>query len=151
MNVLKPCCGAAVDIGLLLVRLPIGVIFLMAGINKFRGGVGEFVTKAAGAVPAFMPPGLGKAYLHGVPYAEVIVGAALILGILTRVFGLIASLMLVSFMIAVTGLKGKEGAPFHPNVMYLSITLLLMLASGGRFSVDGLILRARAKPQAAVE
>src|SRR4051812_37239164 len=95
--------GVAGDVGVLLARLPLGVLFLVLGYNKLRGGVGNFVSSASGAIPSFMPHALGNGYLYALPFAETIVGVCLILGLFTRAIGAVATLMLISFMIAVTG------------------------------------------------
>jgi uncharacterized membrane protein YphA (DoxX/SURF4 family) len=131
------------DIAMLLLRLPLGVLFAFAGIMKFKGGVGNFVTQASGAIPSFLPTALGKAYLHAVPFAETLVGVCLIVGLATRAIGLIASLMLISFMIAVTGIRHPQGGPFNDNITYLCIALAITLIGPGRISVDAQIARMR--------
>src|SRR3954470_8330545 len=89
------------SIGLLLARLPLGLTLAYAGISKFRqpGGVGQFVDENLSRVPTFMPEKFGTYYLHAVPYAEVVLGAMLVAGLLTRVSGFLAALMLISFAI----------------------------------------------------
>ncbi|HYO08811.1 MAG TPA: DoxX family protein [Tepidisphaeraceae bacterium] len=128
--------GFTVDLGLLLLRLPLGVLFLMAGWRKVSGGVGNFVSMASGAVPSWMPESAGRAYLYAVPWAELIVGAMLIAGFLTHFTALITTLMLVSFIVAATGVTDPNGAPFNPNVGYACLALAIMLLGAGRISVD---------------
>ena len=133
---------AGADLALLLLRLPIGVTFLLAGLGKVTGGVANFVNDSAKAIPAFLPESLGRASLWCVPWAELTVGVCLILGLLTRVFGLIATLMLISFIIAATGVWAyKPGGPLNFNVMYASLTLALALLGPGRISLDTLLFR----------
>ena len=129
---------AATSLGLLLMRAPLGVYFALAGIHKFQGGVSNFVAGSMKSVPPFMPEVLGKAYLYCLPAAEVVVGVCLVLGLFSRLIGCIATLMLISFTIAVTGVAGQGGAPFHPNLIFIGIALAVMLAGPGGYAVDNL-------------
>jgi uncharacterized membrane protein YphA (DoxX/SURF4 family) len=78
-------------------------------------------------------------YLAALPYAEIAVGTLLVLGLLTRVGGFFASLMLLSFIVAVTGVKGAGDAPFQTNVVFLGLALLLFFAGGGKIGLDGML------------
>jgi uncharacterized membrane protein YphA (DoxX/SURF4 family) len=136
-----------VNLALLLLRVPIGVFFTLAGAGKVAGGVGAFVSHASGTIPEYLPQALGKAYLYAVPWAEIIVGACFVLGIFTRFTGLIASLMLISFTIAATGWRGQGGGPFHTNLILLSVTLAIMMLGPGNFSVDAFWPQRRKKKE----
>ena len=130
------------DLGLLLLRLPIGALFVFAGwIKIFKMGVGNFVEGSMKFVPPYLPPAVGKGYLYAVPFAELLVGICLLLGFATRAIGLITALMLVSFMMAVTGWKDPQGGPFNLSVAYCCVALALMLLGPGRISVDALLPR----------
>ena len=131
-------------LGLLAARVPMGMFFLIAGYGKFTGsgGVSGFVSQSRSGIPGWISPQLGHYYLGAVPYLEVIVGAFLVLGLLTRLVGLIGALMITSFIIGATGIRGN-GLPFSPNLIYLGLLLLVFLVGPGKLSVDALLFGGR--------
>jgi putative oxidoreductase len=128
------------SIGLLIARLPIGFFFLIAGANKVKGGIPAFVQSAGGAVPSYLPTSLGHGYLYALPVFEILVGACLILGLFFRPVAFVASLMILSFILAVTGVTSDAG-PFQPNVVFLGLALGLAFAGPGAFSADRALFR----------
>jgi uncharacterized membrane protein YphA (DoxX/SURF4 family) len=135
----------SLSLGLLVARLPLGAYFLLAGWGKvFKGSLSEFVNKSMSMMPHFMPESLGRAYLYALPFAEMLAGAMLILGLFTRVGALLASLLLISIVIA-TKITGGVG-PFHHGIVMLGTSLLLLFAGGGAFSLDQTLFRRRKAP-----
>ena len=132
------------SLGLLLARLPIGAYFVLAGYSKVfgEGGVDAFVAKSLPAVPEYMPPWFGSNYLHALPYAEIALGSLLILGLLTRLSALAVTGMLVSFVIAYTGVKDPP-RPFHANLIYVGLAAMFILTGPGKISLDGLLFGRR--------
>lgn len=128
--------AAARSVALLCGRVPLGLFFLIAGIGKFRGGIGNFATGAAGAIPPWLPHGVGAGFLHALPFFEVTVGGLVVLGLFTRLAGLVMALLLLSFIIAVTGVVDPN-LPFQPNVVFLGLAIVLAVMGGGGISVDG--------------
>ena len=137
------------DLGLLLLRIPIGVLFVFAGQMKiFKMGVSNFVEGSMKVIPPYLPQAVGKGYLYCVPFAELLVGICLLLGVATRLIGLIGALMLLSFMMAVTGWRDPQGGIFNSSVAYFCVALALMFLGAGRISVDALIpCRSGGKPK----
>lgn len=91
----------------LLARLFLGGLFVWSGLEK----IGHFETFAQ-AVQAYdiLPDALATAYTHALPWAEVLAGGYLVLGLYTRwAAGLIAA-MVLSFLVAITWvlLRGGE-------------------------------------------
>jgi uncharacterized membrane protein YphA (DoxX/SURF4 family) len=144
--------NASASLGLLLARLPVGAFFVLAGYEKvFKTGVGSFVQLAnAKAHLSFeVSPGVMSAYLHAVPFLELVIGTWLIVGIFSRISALIGGLMLVSFIAGWTGLM-LNGMPFHPHLIYLGVLLCVLLAGAGTMSLDQLLFnKKKRKPQAA--
>ncbi len=142
-------CKACNAVGLLLARVPLGIVLAMAGYTKiFQTGVGEFVDHSRTMAERYMSSGLANMYLHAVPYAELTVGALLVVGFLTRLNALVAALMLASFGIATGGLSGfinthPENAArlFQAPFTYGMLALVALFAGPGKISVDGLLFR----------
>lgn len=132
------------SIGLLALRVPIGLYFVFAGVAKFRGGVGGFVESQLATATKYMPENFARMYLNTLPYAEIALGVMLIIGLLTRFAGLVITALLVSFTIAATGLKHPQ-LPFHPNAVYLGIGLAILFCGPGRLSVDNFLFARRRK------
>src|SRR5687768_16153113 len=77
------------SIGLFLARVPLGAYFLLAGVGKLRGGVGKFVESNLSMAREHLPEKWASIFLNTLPYAEIVLGGMLILGLLTRVTSLI--------------------------------------------------------------
>lgn len=135
------------DLALILLRVPIGLYFALAGYNKIAGpGVVGFVSSNIENASRFMPPAVGKAYLFSLPFVELLVGLMLIVGMFTRVSAVLVFLMLVSFIIAATGVSaniagvvGSGGPPFHANVVFLFLALAILILGPGRWAMDQLL------------
>lgn len=121
--------------GLLLVRLPLGALFCITGYQKLAVlGLANFVSNNIKSVPHYMPPWFPKLFLNVLPFAEMGLGAFIVLGMLTRLSGFLTSCLLISFLM-ITGIHDGSW-PFHPNVFFLGIALLLLFAGGGNLAVD---------------
>src|SRR3712207_424017 len=92
--------------GLLAARLPLGIVLALSGYMKFKFGVAAFVESNLGGTEQFLSPDLARYYLNVLPYAEVALGSLLVFGLLTRVSGLLAGLLLFSFGMVFGGVEG---------------------------------------------
>ena len=139
----------AVSLGLFFLRVPLGAYFLLAGVGKFRGdGVAKFVESNLGKATYHMMgnEGLAKTFLNAVPFAEIVLGAMLVVGLLTRFAGLLCSLLLVSFITAHTKFgTTTPSLQIHSNLIFLGASLAILLCGPGRLSVDNLIFGRRRK------
>ncbi len=113
---------------------------MIAGCNKLAGdgGFKAFAWGSRGMIPDWAPRDASLTYLAVLPFAEVLVGLLIVLGLVTRLGGFLASLILISIEIAL-GKDGiyANGLP-HPNLVFLSLTLMLVFVGGGSISLDGL-------------
>lgn len=113
-------------LGLLLIRLGTGLVFLMHGwmkVNNLSGVEGMFIHFGLGG-----PVGIFIAWL------EVIGGLALILGVATRIFGaLFAIEMLVAIFL--TGGAAVGYKPHELELFLLLVSLGIAFAGSGSYSV----------------
>lgn len=129
------------DLVLLLNRLALGMYFLLAGVNKIsaEGGVAKFYQDVFLKMkPTWLPVWFAVPYGYALPFLEIAVGALLALGFLGRWPAGVMSLMLASFTIALyqKGLFYSGSGPFHQNVVFFTLALLLAMTGHGAISLD---------------
>lgn len=136
MSMLFTRSPRAAGVGLLVLRVVVGAIFVAHGSQKlFTFGIAGVTQGFAGmGVPV---PGVAAPLVAGV---EFVGGIALILGLLTP----LAALLLICDMLgAILIVHGKNGL-FMPNGYEFALTLLaanvaLLLAGPGAAAVDNMI------------
>jgi putative oxidoreductase len=148
MSLFRPATSRQINIGLTILRVVVGVIFLAHGSQKL------FVFGFAGVTGAFAQMGVPAAGLLGpfVALVEFFGGLALITGLLTR----LASLGLMSTMIVAISLVHPKAGFFNPAgvefpLSLLASTLMLAVTGAGAWSIDGLIGNRDSKIEAKPE
>jgi putative oxidoreductase len=131
--------------GITVVRVMMGLVFAVHGYQKFSSGVGAVVgsfTKMGIPAPQITGP-----FIAGL---ELIGGICLIVGLLTRLFGLLFTCeMLVTTLLIQLPMRGWNAS--EVDRMLLVSGLLLLLAGPGRLAIDQLWFeRARPEQSAAV-
>lgn len=125
----------------LLLRLGVGLTFFFAGLSKVMGGtagVAGFFGKLGIPLPGVMGPFIS--------YLELLGGLALILGLLTRVFGLLFICdMLVAILVAKLPAMGAKGiadgwTQIRTELLLLVGSASLAILGAGLFSVDAALL-----------
>ncbi len=131
-----------IGLGLLVLRVVVGVVFLVHGAQKVfvfgHPGVTGMLTKFG--IPL---PGVASLVLM---FVELLCGAALILGFLTRVA---AGLLMVDMLVALLAVHLKNGF-FSPMGVEFPLTLLagliaLALAGSGALALDNVLFRRRGR------
>lgn len=121
------------DIGKLILRLTLGILILLHGINKILTGVGGIESMMVNhGLPAFLA--------WGVFVGEVLAPLMIILGFHTRLgAGLIAINMVVAILLVhsheIYQLKGNGGWALELQGMYLFTAIALIFTGPGRFRV----------------
>jgi uncharacterized membrane protein YphA (DoxX/SURF4 family) len=125
------------DLGLLLARAPLGLWLVISGFSRFavKGGVDGFADRAAGLMPTWIPQAVARQYFHAMPFGEIVVGAALALGIGGRIGGLLGAFLLATLVVLVDGVRYGNGA-FNPAIGFAGVALLVFLAGPGEISMD---------------
>lgn len=126
-----------------LLRLTLGVVLLYFGIGKFQAGISNvadgIVKQFSGKLPAIMV----QPFAYALPFAEVILGLLILLGLFTTAALVLSGLLFaaLTFGMAVAG----NGAIVAQNLQYALINfVLLWMSDANGFSIDGLI-RSRSK------
>jgi putative oxidoreductase len=127
--------GTSQDTGKLLLRLALGLLILLHGISKIKGGPGfivDVVTKA----------GLPSALAYLVYIGEVVAPILLIVGLFTRVAALIVAInMLFALGLVHMGqlfsISKTGGWELELQGIYLVTAVAIALMGAGRFSVGG--------------
>jgi putative oxidoreductase len=123
------------DFGKLALRLALGILILLHGIAKLRGGVSGIV----GMVEAHGLPGfLG----YGVLVGEVLAPLMVLSGFFARIGGVLIALnMLVAFALVHLGqlgqLNDQGGWALELQGMYLVAAIAIALLGPGRYSANG--------------
>jgi putative oxidoreductase len=123
------------DLGKLVLRIALGVLVLLHGVAKLRGGVEPI----GGMLAAH---GLPAALAYGTLLGEVLGPLLLIAGFYARIGALLVMInMLFAFFLAHLGQLGmlneQGGWQLELQGMYLATAVTLALLGPGRYSVNG--------------
>jgi putative oxidoreductase len=124
------------EIGALILRITLGVIFFIHGVVKFQGGI----ENTAGWFESLGLPGVTA---YGVALLEIIGGILLIIGLATRlVAALFALLMIgatVKVKLAIGFLGNGQMAGYELDLAFLAIAVYLVINGSKLFSLSKLI------------
>jgi uncharacterized membrane protein YphA (DoxX/SURF4 family) len=110
----------------LVARLIVGAVDVVAGIAKFPDPAGNVrQVRAFQILPEAVVPTVG----HALPTAEIVIGGALLFGLLTRGFAVLSGLFFIAFIIGIAaawargleincGCFGSHGVPADPHRQY---------------------------------
>lgn len=130
MKSLNQTLGRFASFGPVIIRVVLGGLFVLHGIDKFQGGlsgVEEFF--ASNGIPA---AGLASTVT---PFLEVIAGVALIVGLGTRIAAAALALLLAGAIFWVKADGGILGSA-ETDLAYMAGLISLIVLGPGRFSVD---------------
>jgi putative oxidoreductase len=126
--------SSAVDVALLLLRVFVGIAFVLHGWGKVRD-VGGF--SAANGVSVF----LGAA----AAYVQFIGGLLLVVGLLTPLaaLGICGTMMVATVMLIRAGESfiNPGGHSWESAALYAVLMLCLMMLGAGRYSLDAMLFK----------
>jgi len=131
-----------------VVRVTLGVIFFAHGSQKVLGWFGGYGLK--GTTGYFVSTGLPLVIAYAVCFFEFLGGIGLLLGLLTR----LAALAIITVMIGAIArvhwphgffinweLAPSKGHGFEANLAFIAMAVACVIAGGGAFSLDVLLMR----------
>ncbi|MGK3949617.1 DoxX family protein [Microbacterium sp. K2] len=133
--------SAAASLGLLVLRVVVGAVFAAHGAQKI------FEYTIPGTIGSFAGMGVPMPEIAApfVAFVELIGGILLVLGLFTRLAGVLLAIDMVVALVLVhlsAGLWVGEGGYEFVAVLGAA-ALALALTGAGRFSIDGAFLRGR--------
>ncbi|HZG59912.1 MAG TPA: DoxX family protein [Anoxybacillus sp.] len=129
------------SLGLLLIRLVVGITFMGHGAQKLFGWFGGHGIKGTGGFfeSIGIKPGVTMAILAGL--AEFVGGALFALGLFTPVAALLIAASMVVAIVKVHGPNGywitQNG--FEYNLMLIAVAIGVLLIGPGQYSLDAVI------------
>lgn len=130
------------NIVITIMRVVLGIIFLVHGISKMQMGLGN----TAGWFSSLGMPGF-TAYI--VAFLELIGGIALIIGLLTRYFSMAYIILLLGAIVTVKlpiGLLGNgQMAGYELDLALLVLSIYFAVADERGFGLDQFLFRNEAK------
>lgn len=123
------------DLGKLLLRLTLGVLILLHGIAKLKGGVG-------GIEEMLAAQGLPRALAYGAYVGEVLAPILLIAGFYARIGAVLIAINMLfaiglAHMAELTQLTAQGGWALELQGMFLFTAIALALIGPGRYGVNG--------------
>jgi uncharacterized membrane protein YphA (DoxX/SURF4 family) len=127
----------------LLLRIGLGLVFLMAGVQKFQGmKAGQYPAAITGAFEkTWLPPAGVRLFATVLPYAEVALGGALIAGFLTPVTAFLSGILLLQLLFGI--LVQGDPSKYPPMLVYLLVSAAILWLSpvtSNYLSLDGLLV-----------
>lgn len=123
------------EIGALLLRVVLGIIFIGHGAEKFQGGIGNI----AGWFDSIGLPGF-LAYI--VASIELVGGIAILLGFATRIIGGLFVLVLLGAIVKVQFVSGFIGG-YAYDLALIAMSVYFLLNGSKLYSLDNLISKTR--------
>lgn len=119
-------------VGPLFLRLPLGGFFLLAGYSKLHM-LSAFIEQVQGF--GIASPNLSSLYAVILPYLEMFVGAAFILGLWTTLTGIMSLLLLGSYIFAFGIFPGSHSI-FNKDIVLFGAASCLLYTGPGPYSID---------------
>lgn len=149
----RPARAGASDVGLLLLRLAVGVVFVAHGSQKVLGAFGG--PGLQHTVAMFGRMGIPAPLAYIAAFTEFLGGLGLITGLLSRLSALGIAVVMVVAILKVHLANGffmnwamvpGRGEGYEYHLLVIGMALAVMLCGPGRFAiadVEGRILKAR--------
>lgn len=129
------------DLGLLIIRLVIGILFIGHGAQKLFGWFGGYGLKGTGGWfdSIGMKPGVTMALFAGL--AELLGGILLAAGLFTPLAALMIAGTMLMAILKVHGANGlwSTSNGYEYNLTLIAVTIGLALIGPGRYAIDAIL------------
>lgn len=129
------------NIGLLLIRLVIGVLFIGHGAQKLFGWFGGYGLKGTGGwfESIGMNPGVTMALMAGL--TELVGGLLFAVGLVTPLGGIMIAATMVIAIAKVHGANGlwSTSNGYEYNLVLLAVTIGIALVGPGQYALDAFL------------
>jgi putative oxidoreductase len=129
------------NIGLLLIRLVIGILFIGHGAQKLFGWFGGYGLKGTGGwfESIGMKPGVTMALMAGL--TELVGGVLFALGLVTPLGGILIAATMVIAIAKVHGANGlwSTSNGYEYNLVLLAVTIGIALVGPGQYALDAFL------------
>ncbi|WML42022.1 DoxX family protein [Neobacillus sp. OS1-2] len=130
-----------INLGLFIIRLVVGLLFVGHGAQKLFGWFGGYGLKGTGGWfdSIGIKPGVTMALFAGL--AELIGGVLFTLGLLTPLAGIMIAGTMVMTIVKVHGANGiwSTSNGYEYNLTLLAVSIGIALSGPGRYSVDAFL------------
>ncbi|WP_165999425.1 DoxX family protein [Bacillus sp. Cs-700] len=121
-------------LGLLTIRLVVGVLFFVHGFLKFSGGIEN-------TIAFFETIGIAGFLAYVVAVIEIAGGILMILGIGTRFISVLFSMILIGALLTVKRSTGMLGG-YELDIAFLAMSVSLLLSGGGPYSLSNCLIKS---------
>jgi len=131
------------NIGSIIIRIALGVIFAVHGLQKFQGGI----SNTAGFFESIGIPGF---FAYVVALIELIGGILVIFGLGTRIVGTLLSFIMIVAIITVklpVGFIATNGTGYEFDLALAAMALSLTFVGAGKYSIDQFIANKKVANQ----
>ena len=126
----------------LILRLAAGITFFMAGLRKVLVYPEVIDSIKGGFAQTWMPEILLNIFLYPLPFIELVLGALILLGLLTRPALILAGLLVLALNFGLLVRGDNVGAA--KNIAYIIIIALdIMLINYNKYSLDNWFFGSR--------
>ncbi|KHD86255.1 oxidoreductase [Heyndrickxia ginsengihumi] len=126
-----------IDLGLLIIRIMVGIVFFYYGSQKLFGWFGGYGIKGTGGwfESVGIKPGNAIALFSGL--AELVSGILFILGLFLPIAAVLITIVMLGAIVKVHGPKGFANADggFEYNLMLIVIAIGMALIGPGAYSL----------------
>lgn len=127
------------EVGTLILRVVLGLVFLFHGLDKFQSGIGN-------TVGWFESIGLPGLLAYAVALIEMVGGILLIIGLFSRIVSGLLVVIMAGAVITVNFAEGFLGG-YELDLALMAMAIFIFLNGAKKYSLDRIINNGKAEPE----